>query len=263
MCGIFFSVSCNSPILIDERTICLLKRRGPDSIKEHRIHVKPKCPSDRQPTFADERLFCLTFTSTVLALRGQSITVQPLVDDTTGSVLCWNGEAWKFGDMTLAGNDSTFLFDSLLQAASSQSEDLTAAGGTGLTGSKEGVLMRIAAVMGKVRGPFAFVFYDGISKQIFFGRDHLGRRSLLQRIDRSGRLILTSVCDGCHESEWTEVEADGIYVVSLDDKTTGSSQCGSGWAGNNLAGPLFSTPSKISYRAGHIDFISASGIVSR
>jgi asparagine synthetase B (glutamine-hydrolysing) len=31
-----------------------------------------------------------------------------------------------------------------------------------------------------IEGPFAFIYYDTLSKQIWFGRDPLGRRSLMK-----------------------------------------------------------------------------------
>lgn len=34
----------------------------------------------------------LTFVSSVLALRGNHVAVQPLVDEGTGNILCWNGQ---------------------------------------------------------------------------------------------------------------------------------------------------------------------------
>ncbi|KAI9698932.1 MAG: hypothetical protein M1836_003121 [Candelina mexicana] len=159
----------------------------------------------------------------------------------------------------MAGNDTQFIFDSLLQAVSSPRENLTAANDIGLNDPLDGVCISLATVMGKVSGPFAFVFYDGISQQIFFGRDRLGRRSLLQRKDRSGVLMLASVGDDCHESEWIEVEADGIYVVRLDDETTFDLHAGSECAENKLAGPPFFTLSKIPRKYEHVNFRSAPG----
>jgi hypothetical protein len=50
---------------------------------------------------------------------------------------------------------------------------------------------------------------------LFFGRDILGRRSLLRRLTNYGDLIISSVSDGHHDGGWAEIEADGVYCIDL------------------------------------------------
>jgi asparagine synthetase B (glutamine-hydrolysing) len=143
-----------------------------------------------------------TFLSTVLSLRGTSIVEQPLRDAITKSTLCWNGEAWSINNASVTGNDSQLVFDKLLTASS----------------GKDGADIAIKAVvdlLSSIRGPYAFVFYDASNKLMYYGRDCLGRRSLLRKSKSDDRLILSSVCDNASGESWTEVEADGIYVVNL------------------------------------------------
>ncbi|KAK5653944.1 hypothetical protein OQA88_7869 [Cercophora sp. LCS_1] len=147
-------------------------------------------------TFCDS--WFLTFTSTVLALRGDHITNQPLVHPTNQSVLCWNGEAWRIDGCQVEGNDGEAIFDRLSQP-------------TALVARRDAIL----SVFRSIEGPFAFVYYDQLSEALYFGRDRLGRRSLMKRQDSaSGDLILCSVAESPDPS-WTEVEADGIYAVDL------------------------------------------------
>ncbi|ERS95220.1 uncharacterized protein SPSK_10695 [Sporothrix schenckii 1099-18] len=175
-----------------------LARRGPDHLGQVSSSFTGR--KDRKPV-------SLQFTSTVLALRGDGLTKQPLVDTAadTGRVLCWNGEVWKWKvsgehgrtQVEVDGNDGQHLFERL--AACSDTD-------------------AVLAVLRAIEGPFAFVYYDRPAGRLFYGRDRLGRRSLLER--RTGRsLTLSSVSDmsfsSATEAPWVEVEADGIYVVDL------------------------------------------------
>ncbi|KAF3003701.1 hypothetical protein E8E13_008960 [Curvularia kusanoi] len=197
MCGIFFALSRHGHIVPDERTAALLRNRGPDHTGLH------------QPVIAreDDTALHATFLSTVLSLRGTEVTSQPLVDSSAGSVLCWNGEAWAIDGDAVAGNDSKLVFDGLLKACADTSFD-----------SKSAVIM----LLSQIRGPYAIVFFDATNNYIYYGRDCLGRRSLLQKSTTDGTLVLSSVCDNATGEAWAEVEADGIYFIDLnkfDDPT--------------------------------------------
>lgn len=174
-----------------------LARRGPD----HFGQVQSSSPS----VSGNGKHAILRFTSTVLALRGDGLTAQPFEDAATGRVLCWNGEVWKMGsgggddEKEVNGNDGQELFDRL-------------------TASSNGAA--VLTVLRAIEGPFAFVYYDRPAGRLYYGRDRLGRRSLLvKRTDDS--LTLSSVSDvpssspSTSDAPWTEVEADGIYVVGL------------------------------------------------
>ncbi|KAH6883035.1 asparagine synthase-domain-containing protein [Alternaria rosae] len=194
MCGIFFSLSRTGHVIPDTNTQRLLRNRGPDSTGQHQTIIESSAKG------ASTRLHA-TFLSTVLALRGNDIVEQPLRDDTTGSVLCWNGEAWSFAGQAIDGNDSKLVFTKLLDAC---------------TGTREASMRGVIELLSVVRGPYALVFYDASHKRIYYGRDCLGRRSLLQNSTPDGTLVLSSVCDDASGESWAEVEADGIYVVDLE-----------------------------------------------
>ncbi|KAK5054508.1 hypothetical protein LTR84_001399 [Exophiala bonariae] len=143
----------------------------------------------------------LVFASSVLALRGSTVQEQPLVDKKTGCIFCWNGEAWKIGGKNVFGNDSKEVF-SLLLSASCSPEPAT---------SRE-----ISRALSDIAGPFAFVFYNALTSTIYYGRDRLGRRSLL--IDTSSirlqSLTLASAATRMSPSV-SEVTTDVIHSVSL------------------------------------------------
>lgn len=146
----------------------------------------------------------LTFTSTVLSLRGDHVTKQPFQDVTTGLVLCWNGEAWQINRQPVEGNDGETIFELLVEASRKSSE----------TGSRDPILDVFRSI-NSITGPFAFVYYDAPSETLYFGRDRLGRRSLLIcRDEDDGSFVLSSVAGACLE-HWKEVESDGIYTLHL------------------------------------------------
>jgi len=188
MCGIFASVVIGSLGLYPSHKVHhRLRNRGPD--RTFTTHRKLRAKDDR-PVWTS-----LTISSSVLALRGNGITAQPLMNSQTGAILCWNGEAWSISGQPVTGNDATAIF-SLLQAA----DDVDA----------------VLDVFRSIQGPFAFIYWNGRKDgQLFFGRDRLGRRSLLAQ-DGKEAFLLSSVADST-ESSWKEIEADGVYVMNLVD----------------------------------------------
>jgi asparagine synthetase B (glutamine-hydrolysing) len=161
-----------------------LKQRGPDNIQQHDLTVHG---------------VYLTFVSSVLSLRGSNIVSQPLVDNATGSVLCWNGEAWKIDSEPVNGNDSELVFAMLLKASA----------------DAKGSQFQLIKSMEKIRGPFALVYYDAQSQRLYYGRDCLGRRSLVKTTLSDGAVVISSICDLALNAKWAEVEADGVYVTPI------------------------------------------------
>ncbi|KAG6030931.1 hypothetical protein E4U19_000170 [Claviceps sp. Clav32 group G5] len=188
MCGchaaIYTAGACPQSAALERR----LRNRGPD----HQATVT-KYLDDSHATI-------LALTSTVLSLRGDHVAKQPLVDPSTGSVLCWNGEAWKIRGREVQGNDAEGVMDLLSEASrSARSVD---DGGTS-----------VLRVLRDIEGPFAFIYYDEAARRLFYGRDRLGRRSLL--VKAGDPFLLASVADDCAAGGWIEVEADGVYVLQF------------------------------------------------
>lgn len=194
MCGIFCSLSHHGHIYPDEATKALLIHRGPDSHGLREMCVQPKGGPELHATFF----------STVLSLRGTSIVEQPLGSPQHRSFLCWNGEAWWVAGSAPEGNDSQRVFEILLAMSAETSKDY-----------RSSSVPEIINLLCSFRGPYSFVFYDGNHGYLYYGRDCLGRRSLLKRTTDHGDLVLSSVCDNTGGEGWTEVEADGIYVVDF------------------------------------------------
>lgn len=196
MCGICCALSINGVPNIAEVPKDFLQRRGPDSCRERTVSLRN----------ASKQNVTIHFLSTVLSLRGQDVVAQPLVDEQTGTIFCWNGEAWSIDGKAISGNDSLAVFQ-LLLSVSKETKSLEAS-------QTKASLIRALSL---IRGPYAFVFYDACSSLLFYGRDCLGRRSLVQSHDSTGNLIFSSVSSWSTASShaWTEVGADGIYVIDL------------------------------------------------
>lgn len=208
MCGIFFSLSTSGPVLPAEETATLLRNRGPDSFQEHTIRVE--IPHSQESFEKSKPVsLSLTFISTVLALRGDHVYAQPLIDDASKSVLCWNGEAWKIDGVPVQGNDTELIFSLFLEAVKApKAKD-------GEATSSADSLGGICNLISNISGPFSFVFYDGINSRIYFSRDCLGRRSLLQGVDEEGDLRICSICDGTSSAHFEEVDTNGLYMIDL------------------------------------------------
>ena len=207
MCGFLFHCSFHRNLIPSTNSLELLSRRGPDSLvtiqKSYLIGTSNPSKAERSGELK------VTAVASVLSLRGEAVISQPLYDNETGSLFCWNGEAWKFKGKDVHGNDAKMIFHSLIcQMKHAHNElndpadqyELSAAG--------------IRDVLGSVDGPFSFVFYDARYQRIFYGRDSLGRRSLLQYEHGAEDFLISSVQNGTHDG-WQEIGASGISVVNL------------------------------------------------
>ncbi|EKD15809.1 uncharacterized protein L3040_003335 [Drepanopeziza brunnea f. sp. 'multigermtubi'] len=198
MCGIHAAISKRCYQAPSDDLKNLLCNRGPDHLGQERVQI------DASAGEVDGTSFWIVLTSTVLALRGGHITAQPFLDVSSGSTLCWNGEAWKIGSNPVTGNDGQAVFDVLIQASSADS-------------STSKSTIEILKVLKSISGPFAFVFFDKNHGQVYFGRDRLGRRSLLFSSNEVlDTFQLSSIGD--EAGSWREVEADAVYQLSLDSR---------------------------------------------
>ncbi|WPG99644.1 asparagine synthetase domain containing protein 1 [Acrodontium crateriforme] len=204
MCGIFCSVSTRKPLYPGPGLEQLLVNRGPDSNGKTLKATRRTCTI--RASSEEVHLLCW---STVLSLRGLGTVDQPYRENDSSSTLCWNGEAWSISGNTAAGNDTRAVF-SLLENSKSTGPDGLDRITFVLARTKE-----LSAKLSEVSGPYAFVFHDQSNGLLFFGRDFLGRRSLLSRTTTDGEIVLSSVSDGQHQNFWREVSADGLYCIDL------------------------------------------------
>lgn len=211
MCGIFFSYSQSKPSPPCNSICDYLNRRGPDSSNLLSLEIRDS--SLGYINECDLGSFYLTFYSSVLSLRGNKITKQPLQDSSTGSIFCWNGEAWNFNDQPVIGNDTEIIFELLLRAAETSTTK-----GKLVSSSDDKIAQGIVSVLSSISGPASFVFYEAQNQRIFYGRDSLGRRSLLQKRNLDRSLSISSIRPPSDSSIWDEVEAGDIRMLDLKKK---------------------------------------------
>ena len=208
MCGIFFSLSPHPDVKPSDYLRHALWARGPDCMASHRISLDMQWPlKPATPTKRPLRTH-LYFLSTLLSLRGDEFAPQPLTDSSTGCCFAWNGEAWKIGSGNVVGNDTLAIFDLLMKSISSL-DTLSVLDDVRDTDFRTAFIHALSNVV----GPFSFVFYDAIHQRVFFGRDRLGRRSLMFKRGPLGEVTIASVSD--EKDKWIEVRANGFYEFDL------------------------------------------------
>ncbi|PAA87862.1 hypothetical protein BOX15_Mlig014159g1 [Macrostomum lignano] len=139
----------------------------------------------------------------VLHQRGDRARLQPVerLDGGRRRVLLWNGELFYCTDprVDLAGSDTEAVSRLLHQCLS---------------------LDELLVALGCLGGPHAFFYYASDLSLILFGRDLLGRRSLLLTEADGRHLVWSSVAldqsaSGDDSWAWTEVPACGVFSLSL------------------------------------------------
>jgi asparagine synthetase B (glutamine-hydrolysing) len=148
------------------QTLAALYNRGPDVAGHVDVDV------------GDGGDTSLKLYATVLHMRGGAqATPQPL-QDAAGNVLVWNGEVFG-GTVGVAdgANDGVALFARLAALPSSSSSSSISPSSS----SSSDVVDLLAGV----EGPFAFAFWQRRTRTLYYGRDRLGRRSLLQTVQPS------------------------------------------------------------------------------
>lgn len=162
-----------------ERNLISIMARGPDSVQ----YV--------QFSLGNVHFLLL---SSVLSLR-QPFTKQPLFD--AGLMLQYNGELYL--DSCLEENDTNFLFQRILAAvtASNTVEDRERA---------------ILSAVTDLDGEYAFVVTDTTSHKVFFGKDTVGKRSLLYSRSDSQLLISSTLPN---KDDAIECEGGTTYIGDL------------------------------------------------
>lgn len=209
MCGIFLSL---------RRTV---ESENPHVHKEIKAAIDKRGDADCSSSYIDTidtsgQFWTLEFYASVLSLRSCAKSLQPLVD-TEGNVLMFNGEIFEYEDenetIELNGmkNDTEYLYQKL-----SQSSDMK----------------NILSVISSIRGPYSFIFYNKSEEKLYFGRDFIGRRSLIL-FQSSKEVIISSVsCEESHLNDLyqvNEINSDGIKYIdfnSFDTKCMNSSYTG-------------------------------------
>ncbi|KAG6831260.1 hypothetical protein H0H92_011770 [Tricholoma furcatifolium] len=191
MCGIFFAARANNTDdtfgALSQKLQVANAARGPDAQGYYQTSVNSGAE--------DSLTFVLEFYASELRLRGDNFVEQPHHRD--GHVLCWNGEIFDGMDISAHENDGVRLFDKLRTLDTAD---------------------EIQDLFASIEGPYAFVYYQSSSRRLFFGRDPLGRRSLLihKPTSSSPYILLASVSAGIDAGyEFEELPTESIFCLDL------------------------------------------------
>eukprot|EP00095_Tigriopus_kingsejongensis_P001392 maker-scaffold205_size259573-snap-gene-1.40 protein:Tk01392 transcript:maker-scaffold205_size259573-snap-gene-1.40-mRNA-1 annotation:"hypothetical protein DAPPUDRAFT_57150" len=197
MCGIFCALTQGegtSDSFWDHhqwiQTRALLRRRGPDR------EAGLQCPAQSDPN--GEGIVAPTGRpifhafATLLWLRGREATAQP-VRGPRGDVLLWNGDI--FGDEVQPDECDTLVLFHRLENAEDEA---------------------VVHVLAQISGPYAFIYFRPRSSRLWFGRDSLGRHSLILSRPASPTFFLSSVIDPA-EAEGVELPAWGLFTCRTDE----------------------------------------------
>lgn len=177
MCGILLVVSASDEGVEQAplRSFSLgLSRRGPDGTG---VWARDVGDDDTGRAKGEIRL-----EGSLLQLRGAAPSTSPLVDG-EGNVLCFNGEVFGgLEGLRLGGNDADALSRALATASRAR-------------GEPDASESAIARLLSGLRGPWALAYWQESSRRLWYGRDVVGRRSLLvHRPDaRDARFMLSSL----------------------------------------------------------------------
>ncbi|XP_069839635.1 asparagine synthetase domain-containing protein 1 isoform X2 [Dendropsophus ebraccatus] len=180
--------------------ICCMVSLTADTVKpyiQEYINLCRRGPNSSHQLSATDNLYSCFFSGHVLHLRGQ-LTPQPL-QDPNGNIFLWNGEIFGGVDVPDIDNDTKVMF----QYMASCDNDCD-----------------IFSLLSKVQGPWAFIYYQKKTHDLWFGRDFFGRRSLLWRFGETleEAMCLTSVAElhcEADDTQWQEVPASGIFKCNL------------------------------------------------
>jgi asparagine synthetase B (glutamine-hydrolysing) len=162
-----------------------IRRRGPDAFREHR---EPLDDNATEPTARK-----LLLAASTLAIRDpDSVCQQPAVTPSGRFVLVYNGELYTYAmnahsaagceqveapTASVRGNDLAWLCRALDESAFVTPSSVWHPG----------------LVLERCSGPYALLVWDRAQQRLYFGRDALGRRSLLVATNPGEGMMLCSV----------------------------------------------------------------------
>lgn len=222
---------CKGPSIAD---VCEgLKRRGPDSLNKETLYVTA---SELQADASVENSvpgpsIKIDFVGALLSLRGDRPVSQP-VKDSAGNVLVYNGEV--FGGLGVQpGENDTVVLMAALGACCACACHATPIDNLCACYTQE-VHKTVQEILSALRGPWALVYWQAKHRLLWFGRDVLGRRSLLlHRPSLSDpRFLLVSVAPAdstvatgdVHAFQYWEELQCGIHSMSFSASFIGLSR---------------------------------------
>ncbi|XP_011311974.1 asparagine synthetase domain-containing protein 1 [Fopius arisanus] len=130
------------------------------------------------------------FAGWVLWTQGFQMTHQPL-RESTGNLLLWNGDIFS-GALAQNSESDTQHLHSVLQTSTN-----------------------IVDTLASIEGPYSFIYHDARTDSLYFGRDPIGRHSLLVNVVPEKRVLILSSVASKKMQNWMELPALGIFRMDL------------------------------------------------
>ncbi|XP_023288092.1 asparagine synthetase domain-containing protein 1 isoform X3 [Orussus abietinus] len=196
MCGIFCQIchhesdtvstaECNSGEAEWNWYRDKIASRGPDGFAERFDSL----PNDWHAHFA----------ASVLWMQGDKCLIQPCIDS-TGNVLLWNGDIFS-------GN----------LASDNTCDTITVLNNFELSDN-------ISQILKDVEGPYSFVYFQRHKNLLYFGRDCIGRHSLLIKLnlERNFIMLTSAASKNVNEPEAADIQylEDISYYESIEEAMT-------------------------------------------
>ena len=134
--------------------------------------------------------------SSLLQMQGRVARCASLQDDETGCVLLWNGEIYGGMDVPKDGNDGLCLFRYLCTCSTNKD---------------------IGGIFSQIRGPWAMVLWHPPTRTLWFGRDVLGRKSLLKKVNKNALIVSSALGTDCTMDGNVEEIPPGLYVMDMEE----------------------------------------------
>ncbi|PAV22333.1 asparagine synthetase domain-containing 1 [Pyrrhoderma noxium] len=228
MCGILFCVQRQEDITPEfELLWSQLKEsnsaRGPDAQDTYQTIIQ-----SRNGAVLDVRLF-----ASELRLRGDKPVVQPHKDE--NGVLCWNGEVFEGLEVGPNENDGEKLFGEIKTISDPETD--------------------LPKIFQRIEGPYAMAYLHNLTKRIYFGRDPLGRRSLLihrPSVEKPYLLVASASAGSNLLYQLEEVDTSKFHYIDLNEWSDPENASGAEETMRTLerrvetiSGQDFSTPAKV------------------
>lgn len=188
MCGIFCCISHQSEEQLKQGIGC----SETTDCKDCSDNNQRRGPDDPSPSYFNTAIndkWSAAFRGWVLWTQGASMTPQPLRE--AGNVLLWNGDIFSGPLEQTSISDTQALYSALQETKN------------------------VVQTLSLIEGPYSFIYYQKSSQFLYFGRDFIGRHSLLMKIiPEQKSLIISSVASG-NLDNYIEVPALGIFMIDL------------------------------------------------
>lgn len=250
MCGIGLVLSFpfvrGEPDVVDNAHLNGINHRLSHALSRRGREV----PFGRFSIVSDYHQSAVTLHASVLHMRGQFPIAQPLSFPICESLmknnndkekevsrrkcaLCWNGECYTYSKTMKAGIEDQCRFMVELISTTTVEEEqsdtilVTELLAEAIATSQQSDSTEHEAIsnaIGRIHGEFAFILSAPSSDYVYYGRDSLGRRSLLINKSFQGVIVLSSVAIGSLMSygqqspisnSWEELPPGIIYRIDI------------------------------------------------